>query len=177
MINTAYNTFKLFIPRQAVGASLIYFDLWNPTGSGKKVLVHGLVPVVSTAVAVTAALGIDLFIQRTTAIGTGGTAATFGGSDQAAATFASLAVGATYFSQITARLTPSGGATAGAILGWHSQQGEESLSSVQQDIWRRGMTDIPPFEIKENAGFSVVQGSVAGVGNIGFDILLQITDK
>ena len=46
--------FSLFIPPQAVGANLVYWDLFNAAGSTKRVLVHSVVPVVSGIAAVVA---------------------------------------------------------------------------------------------------------------------------
>ena len=80
--------YKLFVPVQAVGASKVYFDLWN--GSDKTIEVASVVPIASGAVAVVGTLAVDLFLTRTTAIGTGGTGATLEGTALNAATFSRM---------------------------------------------------------------------------------------
>lgn len=166
--------YSLFVPKQAVGASLIYFDLWNP-GGGVIVSVEAVTPMVSGAVAVTGLLGVDLYLQRTTAIGTGGTAAVTESATQTAMTFAMvdntqpLSTG-----WLSARLTPSGGATAGAILEWTSVFTEEAGGAAYNAY--ANMIDSPVL-VPAGSGLSIVQGVVASVGNIGFNVLVNLTLK
>jgi len=170
-------TYKLFVVKQTPGANLIYFDLFNASGSGVKLAVMWLIPVVSCAVAVTGLVSVDLFLQRTTAIGTGGTAATFNGTDPTASTISPLGQGSSVMpAGVTARLTPSGGATAGALIAWESVLTEELNAGpyFRHDLVRRGMMDAPPLMVNANSGISVVQGTVASVGTIGFDIAFRV---
>jgi hypothetical protein len=164
--------YALFVPKQAVGASLIYFDLWNPGAAGKTIYVRSIAPVVSGAVAVVGVLGVDLLLQRTTAIGTGGTAATAEGSSITAMTFSALdSSQAMAASWLSARLTPSGGATAGAVLGWTSVFTEETgvAYAKPQPLLPDGGAII-----RAGTGISIVQGAVASVGNIGFNVLIEV---
>jgi hypothetical protein len=164
---------KLFIPKQAVGANLVYFDFFNPLGSSNVLKILSVVPVVSGAADVAGTLGVDLFLTRTTAVGTGGTAATIEGTGLTAATFAffdnSQPIVA---SQMSARLTPSGGATAGAVLGYRCVFTEDtnSASYVLADLVCAPSQAFAPLLVNAGTGIRVVQGSVASVGNIGFDI-------
>lgn len=175
-------TYRLFVPKQAVGASLIYFDFWNATGSGHDILLMSVVPVVSGAVEVTGVLGVDLHLNRTSAIGTGGTAAGFNLSAFTSASIANLASGGAPMPQgITARLTPTGGATAGAHLGWCSVFSEETNAGTYlaalNDLVTMGLPDAPPVIIPQNSGVSVVQGGVASVGNIGYNVGFRLRAK
>jgi hypothetical protein len=168
--------YQLFVPKQAVGASLVYFDLFNPVGSGKRVYVHSCLPTVSTAVAVTGTLGVDLNLTRTSAVGTGGTAATNNGTDIAAATITGID-NAQANSGISARLTPSGGATAGAVIAMRCVMTEEASGNALlqvTDLVRKGYESIAPLYVPEGTGIRVVQGTVASVGNIGFDVVFSI---
>lgn len=173
--------FSLFMPKQAVGANLVYFDLFNASGSAQNIRLHSVVPVVSGAVAVTGVVGIDLFLTRTTAVGTGGTGATVEGTDPTAATLAALDSLEILNTKISARLTPSGGATAGAVIEWASAFGEETTSApyqVQPNLARlSGLPDTPPMLIPEGTGFRIVQGSVASVGNVGFNVVFETVKK
>jgi hypothetical protein len=172
------HNFRLFVPKQAVGANLVYFDLFNAAGSGRTVAVSSIQPVVSGAVAVTGVLGVDLFLTRTTAVGTGGTAATFKGTDTTACTISTVAPGnSNLISTITARLTPSGGATAGEVLTWASVFTEETSSGAYMgkcnDFVFIGK-DPEDIIIPEGTGIRIVQGAVASVGNIGFNVAFAV---
>lgn len=180
-MNDAYPTFKLFIPKQAVGASLVYFDLFNATGSGVNVLVNSVIPIVSGAVAVTGVVGVDLYLERTSAIGTAGTAATYNGTDIAVPTFSGMVPGDNPSGSITARITPTGGATVGAIISWASLFTEETNAATYMgnlnEMVTKGISGAPGLLVVPNTGIRVAQGTVASVGNIGFDISFQIIKR
>lgn len=166
--------YKLFVPKQAVGASLVYFDLFNPNGSILLTLLS-VVPVVSGEVAVTGVVGVDLFLTRTTAVGTGGTAATAEGTSLTAATFSAIDNNQPItLSTISARLTPTGGATAGAVLGFGSVFTEETNSGTYE--LKPNLIEMPAV-IKGSSGIRVVQGGVASVGNIGFNVIFDLRAK
>lgn len=178
----AFNTYRLFVPKQAVGASLIYFDLFNRTDTGLDLLVQAVIPVVSGAVAVAGTLGVDLFLQRTSAVGTGGTAATREGTDPTACTISNpIGNGQALDGGVTARLTPSAGATAGAVQGWTCVFTEETSDATyvaqNTNLVRPNNCDNGPLIVPPNTGISVVQGAVASVGNIGFNVLFQVRKR
>lgn len=161
----------LFVPKQAVGANLVYFDLFN--GSDDKVVIKRVNPVVSGAVAVTGVVGVDLLLTYTSAVGTGGTAATYGGTDTTACTFGTgTPYGQAVPALITARLTPTGGATAAGVIGWDCVFTEETNSStyIKHSLLDTDQTIVIP----KNSGIRVVQGAVASVGNIGFNVGFDI---
>lgn len=168
--------YKLIVPKQAVGASLVYFDMFNAANSPYKVEVLSVLPIVSGAVAVPGTLAVDLFLTRTTAVGTGGTAAVAESTSLTAASFAHLngtqPMDVTY---LTARLTPSGGATAGAVLAFCSIFTEETNAGTyapSEDMVRQGCIVVNP-----GSGIRVVQGSVASVGNIAFSVVFRRTQN
>lgn len=171
--------FQLFVPKQAVGANLVYFDLFNASGSAHELYLYSAWPVVSGAVAVTGTVGVDVFLTRTTAIGTGGTAATFNGTDPTACTISTRDSTANLANGISARLTPSGGATAGAVLSWDSLFTEETNSATYTPSLDLARTDaaFTPILVPEGTGIRVVQGSVASVGNIGFNVIFRTRNK
>ncbi|CAB4187405.1 hypothetical protein UFOVP1155_23 [uncultured Caudovirales phage] len=168
-------TYRLFVPKQAVGANLVYFDLFNAASSGYTVEVSSVKPVVSGAVAVTGTLGLDLFLTGTTAIGTGGTAATFNGTDPTACTISGInPKNVLPTSAVTARLTPSGGATAGRVLSFDSVFTEETSAATYtaKDLVSSGNVFVP-----SGSGIRVVQGADASVGNIGFVVSFGMRQK
>lgn len=164
--------FGLFIPSQAVGASLVYFDVYN---AGPHLYdVHSCMPVVDGSTAVVGAVAINLYLTRTSAIGTGGTAATMNGTSLTAATFSGLNNSQALDGTLTARLTPTGGATAGAVLSWRSVFGEETNAGAYtpNDLI---LPNSPPIVVGPSSGIRVVQSSVASAGNVGFQLILRQT--
>lgn len=168
--------YKLFVPLAAAGANKVYFDLWN--GSDKTIEVASVVPIASGAVAVVGVLSVDLFLTRTTAVGTAGTGATLEGTSLTAATFVRMDTDAPPLRDgISARFTPGGGATAGAVLGFNSIFTEETalptyFKSNMVEAAQPGLNSV--LTVRPGTGIRVVQGAVASVGNIGFDVLFQV---
>lgn len=165
--------FILFVPKQAVGANLVYFDLFN--NSKGVVALRYVQPVVSGAVAVTGVVGVDLHLTFTSAVGTGGTAATYGGTSLTACTInPNNPVGQPCPDIITARLTPTGGATAAGVLTWTCVFTEETNAGTYTSplnwLLNEGNILIP-----NGKGIRVVQGAVASVGNIGFNVGFDLT--
>jgi hypothetical protein len=164
--------YRLFVPSQAVGASLVYFDLFN-IGTSHDMEVVSVKPIVSGAVAVTGVVGVDLFMTRTTAVGTGGTAATVEGTSLTAATISAVdSSQPANLTVVSARLTPTGGATAGAVLTWGSVFTEETSSGAYEQS--ADLTGGVPVVIKSGTGIRVAQGAVASVGNVGFNVLFNL---
>lgn len=169
--------YRLFVPKQAVGANLVYFDFFN--AAPVNIEVVSLLAIVSGAVGVTGVVGVDLILTRTTAVGTGGTAAVAEGTDTTATNITAVDCIQKIDSSITARLTPSGGGTAGAVLGWRCVFTEETSSAayvVPPDLARNGY-ELPGVSVFQSSGLRVVQGAVASVGNIGFDMLFKVYPK
>jgi hypothetical protein len=169
--------YKLFVPAQAVGAGLVYFDLFSPSGTGRRMKVLSVLPVVSGAAAVTGTLAVDLFLTRTTAVGTGGTAATSEGTSLTAATISAHNHNQPFAPTWgSARLTPSGGATAGAVLSMRSVFTEETADAAYARVadMARTFDSVGGIVVPNGTGIRVVQGAVASVGNIGFDVLFHM---
>jgi hypothetical protein len=166
--------YRLVIPPQAVGANKVYFDLFNATGSGKKIRVVSAAAFPNLDTAVTGVVGVRLHLTRTSAVGTGGTTVN---ADEATLTLGSLSKldpgNAALPAQITARIAPTGGATAGAQLGIRQVFTEETNAGTgigaalgAEFVRTEGADVIAP----ENTGLRIVQGSVASVGSIGFEV-------
>jgi hypothetical protein len=169
--------YRLFIPAQAAGANKVMFDLFNATGSGKIMKVKSVRAIKDGSVAVTGSLSVKLYLTFTTTVGTGGTAATENGT-----TLTSPAISehdsnnAALPSGVTSRAAPSGGATAGRVIAERHVFTEETSSAGYEHpefLMPQGL-DVQPLIVRENEGIRVVQGSVASVGNIGFDVLFEL---
>lgn len=173
--------FRLFVPPQAVAANLVYFDFFNATGSGFKVRVKSVQPIVQGSAAVTGTLAVDLYLTKTSAVGTGGTLATFNGSSLTATTVTALDNSDALPDGITVRLTPTGGATAAAVISFRSVFTEETSAGPYTpalDMIQSSLVSEPVVAILNyGQGIRVVQGAVASVGNIGFDVLFSLEPK
>jgi len=178
MVNTGLDgdVYMLFLHAIAAGASKVHFDLFNAATTERDVEILSVQPIMSGAVAVVGALAVDLYLTRTTAVGTGGTAATLEGTALNAPTISKLdPASPALLATITARSAPAGGATAGAVLGWDSIFPEETNTATyfRNDLIkdnRQGSRIIVP----PGSGIRVVQGSVASVGNLGFTVLFSV---
>ncbi len=172
---------RLLIPDGAVGVSEDFFDFFNATtavsGTGARIIVSAVKVVVVGDVDVTSVLGTNLHLHKTTAVGTGGTAATQGGTVNTAATFnASLAEQSNLPAGITARLKPTGAATTGKWLSQQSVSTAETLDStyLEKWLWTR---DQEAIVLGQGQGLKVVQGTVNTGGSIGFIIDFGLLDQ
>jgi hypothetical protein len=170
--------YTLSIPPQAVGANKVMFDLFNATGSTKTLRIKSILAFPLLDTAVTGTLGVRLHLTRTSAVGTTGTAAgnedatltnpTFTKSDPALATLPT---------QVTARAAPGGGATAGAQICLRHMFTEETnagtaiAAALGVEFIRVSGHDV---YVPENTGLRVVQGAVASVGSISFEVNFEL---
>jgi hypothetical protein len=170
--------YRLLVPGSAVGANKVHCDFFNATGTGKivKILSAFCYPDIDTAV--TGVVGAEISLTRTTAVGTGGTAATADGTSTSAATISKFdTTSAALPAGITARAAPGGGATAGAWLGTRWVFTEETnagsaISASQGAEFIRN--DGAELVIRENEGFRFVQGAVATVGTLSFEVTFEV---
>jgi hypothetical protein len=169
--------YTVFIPASAAGANKVFFDLFNATGSGKTMKVKSIRAIKDGSVAVTGVVSVKLYLTRTTAIGTGGTAAVENGATLTAPAITEHDTNSPALpAQITARAAPTGGATAGAVISERHIMPEETNASTYDRVeflLPEGV-DVQPIIVRENQGIRVVQGAVASVGNIGFSITFEL---
>ena len=168
-------TYYYAVPGAAVGASKLYLDLFNAIGSGKIIDIRGIWVIPKTDVAVTGALGVRVDLYRTSAVGTGGTAAAYKSAtlDVAGGTIWPVDTNnADLPAQITARHLPTGGAT---ISGWifpTYSLGEETATSQafmsQYQNLMHNLTWGQKFAIREGQGILLKQGTVAATGTVHF---------
>lgn len=175
---TTLPQYRLICPSQAVGANKVFLDFFNATGSGTHIRVLSAYCYVDSDTAVTGTLGVEVNLTRTTAVGTGGTAATANNSSLTAITLTSMDTSNPSLSaQITARASPTGGATAGALLGQRWVFTEETSApagiagTIGAEFIRNEGADLI---VREGTGLRFVQGSVASVGSLSFEITFEV---
>ena len=172
---------RALFPDQAVGAGKVFFDIFNGTAAtanaGNRVVISSVKALVAGDVAVSGVVGLNLHLHKTSAVGTGGTAATLQGTVNTAATISSVTPAPGGLpAGLTARLTPTGGATIGAWLAQVSCFTEETSSGAYQEYWLHD-TSQEPIVIGQGEGIKVIQGTVASVGSIGFMIEFGILES
>lgn len=170
--------YRLIVPTSAVGASKVHCDLFNATGSGLTLKVLSAYCFVRSDVAVTGTVGVEVALTRTTAVGTGGTAATLNGTALTAATISALDTNNPALNaNITARVAPTGGATAGALIGARHVFTEETnaataiAGTIGAEFVRNEGAELI---VRENTGLRFVQGTVASVGTLTFEITFEV---
>lgn len=169
--------YKLLVPSQAVGASKVYLDLFNATGTGKTMQIHSCRAYVDNDTAVTGTLGVQLSLFKSTSVGTGGTAATGNGTVDTAATITNVNSTTALPAGVTARLAPAGGASVGAWLGtrWVFTEETNAASAIAGTAGAAFLNDQEvPIVLPENTGLKIIQGTVASVGNVAFEILFEL---
>lgn len=144
-------------------ASTVHWDLFNATGSGKILRIRGIYHTPGLATAVTG-VGFAWNINRTSAVGTGGTTITGNPADTNNAAIPA---------QVTARQKPTGGATVGVLLFSPHLHSEETnagnaisrsfnlLSYLDQD-------DAQELVVRENTGIRMSQETNSAAGNTGW---------
>src|SRR3990167_8984946 len=174
-------TYYYAVPAAAVGANKLYLDLFNATGSGKIIDVRGIWIIPKSDVALVGALGIRVDLHRTSAVGTGGTAAAYKSAtpDVAGGNINPYDTdNAALPAQITARHLPTGGATIAQWLFPTYSLGEETPTS--QAYMSQYQNLIPVLHVgqkltlRETEGLLGKQGAVAATGNISFLIVFTV---
>lgn len=164
-------TYTLAIPPQAVGASKLHFDLFNGSAAGV-VKVRGIWVIVAQDVAVTGLVSVRMDWLRTSAVGTGGTAAAYNGSAIAPNIVPKDTSNAALPAGLTARAAPTGGATSAAWLFPTYHQTEETSMAGAVSQWENVLPNPERGEqeltLRPGFGLKGVQGAVAGVGTLGF---------
>lgn len=177
-INGSLPQYRLICPSQAVGASKVFLDLFNATGSGVSLRILSAFCYVDNDTAVTGTLGVEVSLTRTTAVGTGGTAATADGTSLTAITLSKMdTANAALSASVTARSAPTGGATAGALLGqrWVFTEETSAPSGIAGTLGAEFIrNEGADLIVRENSGLRFVQGTVASVGNLAFEITFEV---
>jgi hypothetical protein len=174
-------TYLYATPAAAAGASKLYFDLFNASGSGKTIDVRGIWCIAKTDVAVTGAVAIRVDIYRTSAVGTGGTAHSYKSPtiDVAGGNICPMDTSnAALPAQITARWLPTGGATISEWMIPTYALGEEAATSMaymtQYQNLLPNLTWGQRFALREGQGLLVKQGTIASAGSIGFLVAFTV---
>ena len=170
--------YRMICPAQAVGANKVFLDLFNATGSGGTLRVLSAYCFVDNDTAVTGTLGVEISLTRTTAVGTGGTTATTNGTALTAITLSTMDTAAAALSaNITARSSPTGGATAGALVGqrWVFTEETSAPSGIAGTLGAEFVrNEGADLIVRENTGLRFVQGTVASVGSLSFEITFEV---
>lgn len=170
--------YRLIVPPIAVGANKVMCDLFNATGTGKTLHILAAFCYPNLDTAVTGTVGIQMALTRTSSVGTGGTTATADGTSLTAATISKMdPASAALPAGVTARNAPTGGATAGALLGIRMIFTEETnagtaiAGAIGAEFVRNEGAEVV---VPENTGVRFVQGSVASVGTVSFEITFEL---
>jgi hypothetical protein len=174
-------------PRATTTTATDYFDLFNPTGSGKVVTLRGMYSVVQqVGTGNSAVTSWGWSAIRTSAAGTGGTAFTYN-SAAPTTTQGDIVVmpidttSATVSGVLTGRGVPTGGATAAQFL--FSFELNAALANASSNMGQ-GINWIPEFPdyqsivLQENQGLKIRQNTATASGTTNaarFGFILAFT--
>lgn len=172
-------TWRWVVPSTPAGSNKQFLDLFNATGSGLVVRIHSVRCFMDTDTGVTGVLGNEIILVRTSSIGTGGTAWAANAAPQVAG--GSLCPSDTASGTINANITGRHLSTAGAAnAGWLKSlwvATEETATSQAHLSGLHNIADVPagcqPIVIREDQGLKLLQGTIAGVGNLAFEIIFS----
>lgn len=175
-IQGAAGVYRMIVNGSAVGANKVHCDLFNANATLiVKVVSAKVMPDIDTAV--TGVVSAEISLTRTTNVGTGGTAKT---DDNTALTGISISrldtALAALDADITARTQTTGGATAGAILGTRHIFMEETNAgaAIAAALGAEFIDQRYPVILRQNQGLRFVQGTVASVGTLNFEITFEV---
>jgi hypothetical protein len=172
-------TYNWWIPAQSVGASKLYGDIYNASGSNRIIEVRGVWPIPRSDIAVAPTVAVEIGIYRTSTVGSGGSAFTYNGGSSASSHVITPwdTVNATLPAQITARSAPTGGAAISALW-WPNYVLTEELNAA---TYMSALTNLLPvgtmnqrLTLNQGQGMLIKQGTVASVGSIGFLVLFTV---
>jgi hypothetical protein len=171
------DTYLLSVPPQAVGASKLHLDLFN--GSAANIIkVRGAWVVPAQDVAVTGLVAVRLDWFRTSAVGTAGTAATYNSATIGPNISPRDSNNAALPAGVTARAAPTAGATAACYWFPTYHQTEETSVAAAYSQYGNVFPDPDRSEqemiLRPSQGLLAKQGTVAGVGSIGFLIAFTV---
>lgn len=165
-------------PPSAAGASKLHWDIFNATGSGKIMDIRGVWLIPKLDVTATVVVGMRIDTYRTSAVGTGGTAASVD-SASADPTGGNLTKfdesNAAIPAQITVRVLPTGGATISRWLFPSFTTSKIEMTVTGTGSWgflSQYQNLVPMFSfgqklvVRENTGILFKQGTVASLGSV-----------
>jgi hypothetical protein len=183
-VPTGSNTYTWIVTKATPGASKLYLDLFNASGSNKVVRVRAIYPIMYGDVAVTGAVAVRFDSYRTSAVGTGGTTAAYKSAtvDVAGGSISPMSTASPALpSQVTARALPTGGATISEWLDSWQCFPEETNTAAYLCSGQSNFADsngsiagIQPRTLREGEGLLIKQGTVASLGNIAFKVVFTV---
>lgn len=151
-------------PRVTTAAATDFFDLFNATGSGKKIKVLGLYPVIQITAASAIVPSFQFSVIKTSAVGTGGTTHTFEGAAAPATGVLNITRSdendAVLPSQITSRSLPTAGATAARFLFdiWMTSEETNAAPYLIQGLnWMPQGQEFKEVVLNEGQGLKIRQ--------------------
>jgi hypothetical protein len=161
--------YSALIPSQVhvAGANTVHWDLFN-ADAALVVRVLSILQIPNITTVVTGVV-FDWLLERTTAVGTGGSVITPWQADLSDAALDA---------EITCRSKPTGGATAGIDIRNYSLSSEETAASTLQIAAQGGLELIPEplrlpsggkgLMLRQNQGLRCVQVNSSAAGNTGW---------
>ncbi len=178
MVPTA-DTYTASVREIATGATKKHMAVWNGAGSGKVLVVYRVTAAPAPVAAVTG-LNCPLAVVRITSAPTGGTARSFGKANPAAIT-GGKPITPDVPAEVTLVEFPGGGAAleGGAnplTFGIGAVNTDETSMSGETTLYESPPDGSDWIYCPEGWGFVVIQGTLAGAGNISLMAMIGLLD-
>jgi hypothetical protein len=172
-------TYTWWVPGSAVGASKLYADLFNATGSGKIIEIRGVWAIPKGDVTNASALATEVGLYRTSAVGTGGTVHTYNGGTAATAHVITPwdTANAALPAQITARAVPTAGATIAALYWAQYVYLQEDNAAAYVAAFANLLpvgTMNQRITLREGQGLLIKQGTIVNAGSLAYLTLFTL---
>ena len=160
------------------GASKVFADLFNPSGSGYVLKVQGIYVKPKSDVAVTGVVNPKFGVYLTSAIGASGQNVAYASSSATAASIIPLdSLQPALPGGITARTSPTAGATIAVRLATVYAISEETNAGValqeHQNVLKQGAEIV----VRPGQGIVIKQGSVASLNDYEFDVWFNVEEE
>jgi len=172
-------TYSWWTPASTSGASKLFADLFNASGSGKIIEISGIWAIPKSDVAVTGVIAVPIGLYRTSAVGTGGTSHTYNGGSASSAHVITPwdTNNPSLPAQVTARANPTGGATIAALFWEQYLFTEETNAATYVGAFINLLPELPGMQritLNEGQGLLIKEGPTASpIGSFSF--LTQFT--
>lgn len=153
----AFDTYNVACRENVPAASLRHFAVWN--GSTTHMVVVTLIRAVEASTAAAAGVKIAFGATRMTSIPTGGTALGWSMADTLQQAMPA---------SIIAVKLHTAGTVSPDFFGACALNPEETVSAADGIIYSAPLDMSRPMTLRQNEGFEVRQGLLAGAGNVSF---------
>lgn len=178
MSHVGKNEWVLNTGEIAGGSSKLMADLFNAAGSGYNVIIEGIFVRPKGDVAVSGVVAARFNFLRTSSAGTSGQTIGYASASETAASIIPFDTEQNPIpTGISARTTPTGGATITVRLADTMVFSEETSPAIYNDQHMNVLKLGRKIRLRPGQGLLIKQGSVASVNSYEFDVYFTVEER